>query len=186
MLEIWIMHWLEIILIGIALSMDALAVSLALGTSEGPRMDSSKILLVALFFGGFQALMPLAGWFGCSLCGDAVVRYGRYISAGLLGVIGGKMIFDREPEKPVSFGLLRLLVLAFATSIDAFLVGVGFACLGRTSIGPEVIVIGCITFAISAAGCVAGRYSRRWFGKYSAPAGGAVLIAIGLKTLFFG
>ena len=180
------MHWLEIVLIGIALSMDALAVSLALGAAEGRRMNGSKILLTALFFGGFQALMPLGGWFGGRLCGEILLHFGRYISAGLLWVIGGKMIWDRQQENAVVFGFLKLVVLAFATSIDAFLVGISFACLGRESVLPEVLLIGAITFSISGAGCIAGRFSRRWFGNYSTPIGGAVLIAIGLKMLIFG
>ena len=180
------MHWLEIVLIGTARSMDALAVSLALGAAQGRKMDGSKILLAALFFGGFQALMPLGGWFGGQLCGDILLRFGRYISAGLLWMIGGKMIWDRQQEKTVVFGFVKLVVLAFATSIDAFLVGIGFACLGRGSILPEVLLIGAITFLISGAGGIAGRFSQRWFGRCSAPFGGLVLIAIGLKILFFG
>jgi len=181
------MHWLEIVLIGIALSMDALAVSLALGAAESRQSGGrEKILLAAFLFGVFQALMPLAGWFGVSLCGDFLQRFGRYIAAGLLGAIGGKMIWDREQEQTVVFGFFKLILLAFATSIDAFLVGVGFACLGRTSILPEVLLIGLITFCISAAGGALGRGVRKWIGDHSTTAGGAVLILIGLKMLFFG
>lgn len=179
-------YWLEIFLIGVALSMDALAVSLALGATEGPRMDGKKVLLVALFFGGFQALMPLLGWFGGQLFGEYVLRFGSIISAGLLWLVGGKMLWDQNSEQQISFGLGKLFSLAFATSIDAFLVGISFACRGKNSILMEILLIGVTTFVISAAGCLAGKYSRKLFGKYSAPLGGIVLIAIGLKILIFG
>ena len=178
------MVWLEIFLIGVALSMDALAVSVVLGAAERRALDWKRILLVAFFFGGFQALMPLAGWFGCGLLGSIVHRYGRWVAAVLLWLVGGKMIYDRNSEESVVFGLRELLVMAFATSIDAFLVGVGFACLGRDSILMEISVIGMTTLVISAGGCVAGRC----FGRFLKPAyclagGGVVLILIGLKTL---
>ena len=180
------MHWLEIGLIGIALSMDALAVSLVLGAAEGPRLTWTRILTVSLFFGVFQAVMPLIGWFGCGLTG-LVQETGRYIAAGLLGLIGGKMIYDRNEEHAAVFTLPQLLLLALATSIDAFLVGVGFACLKCAAIYGEVLLIGAITFLISAAGCLAGRGS----GKLLKPAhgmllGGLVLIAIGVKTALIG
>ncbi len=182
-----IMHWLEIVLIGIALSMDALAVSLALGAAESRTDGRVKMILLAAFlFGLFQALMPLAGWFGVSLCGDFLQRFGRYIAAGLLGAIGGKMIWDREQEQTDAFGFFKLILLAFATSIDAFLVGISFACLGWTCILPEVLVIGFITFCISAAGGALGRGVRKWLGNYSTPVGGLVLVLIGVKILFFG
>ena len=178
------MAWLEILLIGAALSMDALAVSVVLGAAEQQKLTWKRILLVSLYFGSFQALMPLAGWFGCGLLGSVVHRCGRRIAAVLLWLVGGKMIHDRNNEETAVFGLRELLVMAFATSIDAFLVGVGFACLGRTSILPDISLIGVTTLVISAGGCIAGRC----FGKFLKPAyclsgGGLVLILIGLKTL---
>ena len=179
--------WWEIALIGVGLSMDALAVSLALGTEAGSRSSWRKLLLPALFFGGFQALMPLAGWFFGELAGIHLIRnYGRFVAAALLWLIGGKMIHDRHRKEQISFDLKTLLILAVATSIDAFLVGVGFACLGRVSILPEAGLIGITTAAISAAGCLAGRYSRLLLGGGCAWFGGGVLIAIGVKFLVFG
>ena len=180
------MNWLETFLIGVALSMDALAVSLALGAAENRKLNWGKILLTALFFGGFQALMPLAGWFGGMQIGSVIQNWGRFIAAGLLGLIGGKMIRDRNQEQKIVFGLKELLLLAIATSIDAFLVGISFACLGRNSILPEILLIGITTFVLSAAGCIAGKHSRHLLGRHGALAGGLMLILIGLKILFFG
>ena len=180
------MHWLETVLIGIALSMDALAVSIVLGAAEPGRMTWKRILIIALFFGVFQAVMPLIGWYGCSLTG-LIRETGHYFAAGLLGVIGGKMIYDRKEEHTAVFTLPRLFLLALATSIDAFLVGVGFACLQRPSILDDVLLIGLITFLISAAGCLAGRHSGKLLKtEHCMLIGGLVLIGIGVKTALFG
>ena len=180
------MHWLEIVLIGIALSMDALAVSVVLGAAEGKNLTWKQIFVVALFFGSFQAFMPLIGWFGCGLA-RLIRESGRYIAAGLLGFIGGKMICDRKEEHAAVFTLPKLLLLALATSIDAFLVGVGFACLNRMNIYGDVFLIGLITFLISAAGCLAGRTSGKLLKtEHCMLFGGLVLIAIGIKTALFG
>ena len=181
-------YWLEIFLIGVCLSMDALAVSVVLGTVEQTRLNWGKILLVALFFGSFQALMPLAGYLGSGWFGAAAGRhYEHYAAAVLLCLIGGKMIWDRNQEKKVFFGLKELIVLAFATSIDAFFTGISFACLGRKSIFAEILLIGVVTFLISAGGCIAGRCSGRLIQtKHCILAGGLMLIAIGLKIAFFG
>jgi len=180
------MHWLETVLIGIALSMDALAVSIVLGAAEPERMTWKRILVIALFFGVFQAVMPLIGWYGCSLTG-VIRETGHYFAAGLLGIIGGKMIYDRKEEHAAVFTLPRLFLLALATSIDAFLVGVGFACLQRPSILDDVLLIGLITFLISAAGCLAGRHSGKLLKtEHCMLIGGLVLIGIGVKTALFG
>ncbi|MBO4631632.1 MAG: manganese efflux pump [Lentisphaeria bacterium] len=180
-------YWLEIFLIGAGLSMDALAVSIALGTVEREGLNWKKILLIAFFFGFFQAVMPLAGCFGSSWFVTAEHHYERYVAAGLLWLVGGKMIRDRHQEEKVHFGIKELTVLAFATSIDAFLTGVSFACLGRNTIFAEVLLIGVTTFLISAGGCIAGRCSGRLIktGRCIL-AGGLMLIAIGLKIAFWG
>lgn len=179
------MHWLETSLIGIALSMDALAVSIVLGAAEGNRLTWKRMLVISLFFGGFQAFMPLIGWYGCSLTG-VIQETGHYFAAGLLGLIGGKMIYDRKEEHAAVFTLPRLLLLALATSIDAFLVGVSFACLKHTAIYGDVLLIGLITFLISGAGCLAGRHSGKLLKtEHCMVLGGLVLIAIGVKTALF-
>lgn len=176
----------ECILIGIGLSMDAFAVSIALGTAEGRKFTVQKTCITGFFFGFFQALMPLLGWFGGSLCGVVIQTCGKYLAAALLGLIGGKMIYDRNNENKVSFSWKTIIILSFATSIDAFLVGVSFACLNKESVWYECGIIGITTFLISCAGCFCGKIFGNIFGTKCEWAGGLTLIAIGLKFLFFG
>ncbi len=184
------MFLIETLLIGISLSMDALAVSIALGALERRNFTLWRMFVTAFSFGVFQALMPTAGWFGGSLIGDVVQKFGNIVAFLLLFVLGAKMIWETyrggEKEKIDGFSYGRLVVLSFATSIDAFLVGVGYACLGRTSILWDVVLIGCTTFVISAWGCLIGRAVGGKFGNRFEALGGAVLILIGLKTLIFG
>ena len=177
---------LEILLIGVSLSMDAFAVSSALATAEGKKFSLFRIMATGFFFGGFQALMPLAGWFGGSLFGSLIQMFGKYLAVVLLLIIGGKMIYDRNEENKVKFKWTALILLSFATSIDALLVGVSFACLGRTGILPDVCVIGCVTFLLSVCGCFCGRIFGNVFGNKCEIFGGLTLIAIGLKILIFG
>lgn len=181
-------HFLEALLLGIGLSMDALAVSLALGASEGRRLPGGTILLAAVLFGSFQAGMPLLGWLGGALCGDVLLACGKTAAALLLGWIGVKMFLDRKKEVKASPRFLRLLALAFATSVDALLAGVGYACLGVDwgLVIPSVLVIGSVTFLISAGGCLIGRRSGHVFGRHSAVAGSVVLIALAVKVFFAG
>lgn len=186
-----IMNLIEPVLLGVSLAMDALAVSLALGAVERSKFNWRKILLTALSFGIFQAAMPLTGWFGGSLFGSFAQTCGRILASLLLAGIGGKMIYescksDKENDDITAFNFWRLIVLSFATSIDALLVGVSYACLKRTSILPDAIVIGAVTFLISAAGCIAGRRFGNLFGGKCEILGGLVLIGIGVKVLLFG
>ena len=184
------MFLIETLLIGISLSMDALAVSIALGAIERRRFTPWRMFATAFSFGVFQALMPTAGWLGGSLIGELVQRFGNIVAFLLLSALGAKMIWETyhgvEEEKLEGFGYWRLLVLSFATSIDAFLVGVGYACLGRSSILWDVVLIGCTTFVISFWGCMIGRTVGGRFGNKFEALGGAVLILIGIKTLVFG
>ncbi len=185
-----IMFIIETLLIGISLSMDALAVSIALGAMERRNFTPWRMFATALSFGLFQALMPTAGWLGGSLVGDVVKRFGNIVAFILLAALGVKMIWETyrggEERKLEGFGYWRLLVLSFATSIDAFLVGVGYACLGRANILWDVVLIGCTTFVISAWGCMIGRAVGGSFGNKFEALGGAVLILIGIKILIFG
>ena len=136
----------------------------------------------------FQSLMPTAGWLGGSLFGYLVQTYGRCLAALLLFGIGGKMVWEAfrkngEEEKISGFNVVRLIVLSFATSIDALLIGVGYACLKRESILADVLIIGFVTFLISGAGCIAGRRGGRLIGNRCEALGGLVLIGIGVKVL---
>ena len=151
-----------------------------------------KIVLAAALFGIFQAMMPTIGWFGSGLCGGLVQKLGRIAAGLLLAFVAAQMLregFSKEEDPAKRVGacsLRRLVVLAFATSIDALLVGVSYACLGRTDISGDVLVIGTVTAAISAAGCVFGRMFGNRFGNRSSILGGLVLLGIAVKIMFFG
>ena len=179
----------EAILLGAALAMDALAVSLALGAAQRRAFTVRRIAATAFFFGWFQFMMPLVGWFGGSrvlfLSGPA----GRAAAAILLAGLGLKMIFDAvwgKREAAPAFGWRTLTLLALATSIDALIVGVGWACLGRRGVWPEAAVIGVVTAAISAGGGLAGRVTGRLTGHWGGAAGVLVLIGSGVGTWFRG
>ena len=151
-----------------------------------------KIVLVAAFFGIFQAVMPTVGWFASGLCGGFVQRLGRIAAGLLLAFVAVQMFREgfskaEAPEKRIGVcSLRRLIVLSFATSIDALLVGVSYACLGRTDILGDVLVIGAVTAAISAVGCVSGRVFGDRLGSRSSILGGGVLLAIAVKIMFYG
>ena len=151
-----------------------------------------KIVLTAALFGIFQAMMPTIGWLGSGLCGGLVQRLGRIAAGLLLAFVAAQMLregFSKEEDPAKRVGvcsLRRLVVLSFATSIDALLVGVSYACLGRTDISGDVLVIGAVTAAISAAGCVFGRMFGNRFGNRSSILGGLVLLGIAVKIMFFG
>ena len=159
----------------------------------GETLTWDKIVLVAVFFGAFQALMPTAGWFASGLCGGFVQKLGRIAAGLLLAVVAAQMFreglskAEEGPAKTIGVcSLRRLVVLSFATSIDALLVGVSYACLGRTDIVGDVLVIGAVTAAISAAGCFSGRVFGDRLGNRSSIVGGAVLLAIAVKIIFYG
>lgn len=198
------MDILSVVLIAVGLSMDAFAVSVTNGIIiEDLRFNHA--LRIGLFFGAFQALMPLAGWLAGSQFQEYIVSVDHWIAFGLLGIIGGKMIHealeeakkenetidgmcqvavtkrDTVCENPLRAG--RLLVLAVATSIDALAVGISFAFL-RVSIVWTVAVIGLITLVICVAGVYIGRRCGCLLKKKAEIAGGLILICIGAKILF--
>ena len=165
------------------------------GCNRNPGVETltwDRIVLVAASFGVFQAAMPTAGWFASGLCGGFVQKLGRIAAGLLLALVAAQMFREgfskaEDPAKTVgACSLRRLVVLSFATSIDALLVGVSYACLGRTDITGDVLVIGAVTAAISAAGCVSGRVFGDRLGGRSSVFGGAVLLAIAVKIMFFG
>ena len=151
-----------------------------------------KIVLTAALFGIFPAMMPTIGWFGSGLCGGLLQNLGRIAAGLLLAFVAAQMFregFSKEEDASKKIGVCSLrclIVLAFATSIDALLVGVSYACLGRTDISGDVLVIGAVTAAISAAGCVCGRKFGNRFGSRSSVLGGLVLLGIAIKIIFFG
>lgn len=176
---------MEGFLLGVALAMDALAASVALGAAGRRDFSWVRIGLTAGFFGFFQFLMPLVGFIGSGFAGELAQLCGRWLAGGLLIGIGVKMFFDRDNAEAMKFSLPRITTLAFATSIDALLVGVSFRCLERCGIIPELLIIGVVTFMISAVGCLVGRWSGRLLGNHCAILGAAVLVMLGLKVMIF-
>jgi putative Mn2+ efflux pump MntP len=183
-----IMGTTELILIAIALSMDAFAASVCKGLSM-KQVRWKDAWIIAMFFGGFQALMPLIGWYAGLRFESAIAAVDHWIAFGLLALIGGRMISEAlRQDQPAarSDDVLRLkevLLLAIATSIDALAAGVTFALLPGTRILQAILLIGAITFVLSYMGFTAGsRLGAR--GKRGAElAGGVILILIGVKIL---
>lgn len=182
------MHLLDVIVIGLALSMDAFSVAICKGLSVR-RVEWKHLLIAGVWFGGFQALMPLFGYYLGSYFSSIISQADHWIAFGLLVLIGGNMIresFGKEEKVDDSFSVLTMFLLAVATSIDALAVGVTFAmteAAGGLTIWMTVLIIGLITFLLSAAGVKIGHV----FGaRYHAKAelfGGIVLILIGCKIL---
>lgn len=182
------MSFWEILLIAIGLSMDAFAVSVGKGLSA--RADgggtASHAVCAALWFGGFQALMPLIGWLLASAFAGKVESIDHWVAFGLLVAIGINMIREcfSDDEKPhtASFGAGTMFLLAVATSIDALAAGISLAMLD-TSIWIDITVIGLTTALFSAVGILAGDVIGKRFHKGAQILGGVILIGIGLKIL---
>lgn len=187
--QLWVKTCLDaltIILIAFGLALDAFAVSIANGmTIKSNRKKAA--LLTAVFFGGFQMLMPVIGWaIGLSLQ-NIISAVDHWIAFGLLAFIGAKMIYEalknngkNEGEKTLK--LHTLLTLAVATSIDALMVGLSFAFLQQPILLP-VAAIGFVTFTTSFLGFYFGGYLGKTFGHRIEILGGLILIAIGLRIL---
>ena len=181
------MGLLELFALAVGLSMDAFAVSIGKGLSMR-RLNLGQATVIALFFGGFQALMPLLGWLVGAQFEQFVSAIEGWIAFALLSFIGGKMLWDafheNEGDSTTEFklDLRELLMLAIATSIDAFAAGVALALID-VNVMFAVSLIGVTTFALSFAGVAIGhQFGNRWE-RPSTIVGGLVLIAIGLKIL---
>lgn len=178
------MSLVDLFLIAIGLSMDAFAVAICKGLSV-KKAGIKQSVIVGLYFGGFQAGMPLVGYLIGSNFADYIEKFDHWIAFVLLGIIGIKMIWESREEGEelnASFGLKAMLPMAVATSIDALAVGVSFSFM-KVEIGWAVSFIGVITFTLSAIGVKIGNH----FGaKYKSKAelfGGIVLIILGVKIL---
>ena len=179
---------LELFLTGIALSMDAFAVAVCKGLGM-PRLKWGQAFVIALFFGGFQALMPFLGWALGSQFAEMIAPVDHWVAFVLLAGIGGKMVWDavhetgedvESLEKPLD--LKELTALAVATSIDALAVGITFAFL-NVNILPAITIIGLTTFALSLAGVVIGHKFGAAHERVAGIIGGIVLIVLGLRIL---
>lgn len=182
--------FVTLLLMGVGLSMDAFAVSICKGLAMR-RVNKKQCFVIALFFGGFQALMPLIGWFLGSQFEQYITSIDHWIAFILLGFIGGKMILEAVREKDEKdeveqmdppLDLKELFVMAVATSIDALAVGITFAFLD-IPILEAILVIGITTFII----CVIGVYVGNFFGsrykRKATFAGGVILVLLGVKIL---
>lgn len=186
------MGYLEIFLTGIALAMDAFAVSICKGIKM-PKLRKSHIVIIAVFFGGFQMLMPLIGWLLGSQFVQYISKFDHWIAFALLAFIGVKMAiesFKHEEEDcckcDSKLDLKELVVLAIATSIDALAVGITFALYPDINILPSISIIGIVTFIICAGGVVIGHKFGAKFKSKAELLGGIVLVIIGLKLLIEG
>ena len=188
------MGFTELFLIAVGLSMDAFAVAVCKGLNMR-KINYKHTFVIALFFGGFQALMPVIGWALGKQFESYITRYDHFIAFGLLAFIGGKMIWDAvKPEKDGAdekgapggegekLNIKELFVLAVATSIDALAVGVTFAFL-NTNIVLSASLIGVTTFVLSALGVLIGNRFGAKYERKAELAGGIILVLIGLKIL---
>lgn len=181
------MSILDLFILAVGLSMDAFAVSVCKGLSLG-KIKPKHMCIAGAWFGGFQALMPLIGYFLGSFFAEMIEKYDHWVAFVLLAIIGGNMIkesFGKDEKVDSSMDVKSMLLLAIATSIDALAVGVTFAFL-QVQIVPAVSFIGVITLIFSAVGVKIGSL----FGtKYKSKAelfGGIVLVLIGIKILLEG
>lgn len=181
------MSLIELFILAVGLSMDAFAVSVCKGLSLG-KIKAKHMCIAGAWFGGFQALMPLIGYFLGSFFAEMIEKYDHWVAFVLLAIIGGNMIkesFGKDEKVDSSMDVKSMILLAIATSIDALAVGVTFAFL-QVQIVPAVSFIGVITFIFSAVGVKIGSL----FGtKYKSKAelfGGIVLVLIGIKILLEG
>lgn len=176
---------LEILLISLGLAMDSFAVSVCKGLAM-KKMNWKKAIIVGLYFGGFQALMPVIGYFLGVTFQELVVAIDHWIAFILLGIIGINMIkeaFSKDTENcNDNVDFKTMIVLAIATSIDALAVGITFAFL-QANLWISVLMIGCIAFVLSIIGVKIG---NKFGDKYEAKAelaGGVILVLMGLKIL---
>lgn len=182
------MNIFELFILAIGLSMDAFAVSVCKGLSLG-RINAKHMCIAGAWFGGFQALMPLVGYFGGRFFADKVTRYSHWVAFVLLVFIGAGMIKESKEEEHVNadmdMDIKSMFILAVATSIDALAVGVTFAFL-KVEIVSAVSFIGVITFVCSAAGVKIGSLFGMKYKSKAELCGGIILILIGTKILLEG
>lgn len=181
---------IELFLLGVGLSMDAFAVSVCKGLGMR-KLNKKQALIIGLYFGGFQALMPFVGWLLGSQFQKYITSIDHWIAFILLGFIGGKMMIEaiREWNEEEVVDVMdapidhkNMLVLAVATSIDALAVGITFAFLG-TPIVEAITIIGITTMVISIAGVVVGNFFGSRYKSKAEFIGGLILVLLGLKIL---
>ena len=181
------MPLLSALLLGVGLSMDAFAVSVCKGLAVG-KVKLKHMAIAGAWFGGFQALMPLIGYYLGSFFHIYIEKADHWVAFLLLALIGANMLreaFSKEESKPAdaSFGFRGMLVMAVATSIDALAAGIALAMEEGSGVFVSVACIGVITFLFSAAGVKVGSVFGERYRSRAEAAGGVILILLGLKIL---
>ncbi len=181
---------IEIVLIAVGLAMDAFAVSVCRGLKMTERIDYKYAVIIALFFGVFQAAMPLIGWFAGIQFEAYITSVDHWIGFALLVFIGVKMIYgafggDNDDDDGIKYDFKEITLLAIATSIDALAVGITFAFLD-VNIWSSILYIGSITFILSIVGVIIGNKFGMRFKTKAEVAGGVILVLMGVKILLNG
>ncbi len=180
----------ELFFLAVGLSMDAFAVSVCKGLAL-KRADRKTMYTCGIWFGAFQALMPLIGFLLGSMFAGAIEAFDHWVAFGLLVIIGLNMLKEaffeddaqEQEDKSGDLSAKTMFVLAIATSIDALAVGISLAMAGNVNIWMAVALIGVTTFILSAGGVKVGSVFGDRFEKKAQIAGGAILILLGLKIL---
>ena len=183
------MGFFELFLLGIGLSMDAFAVSVCKGLAMKKATFKSQ-MTCGLWFGGFQALMPLIGFFLGAMFADAIKSFDHWIAFGLLALIGANMLKEALEKDcdcceahDADMSVKTMFIMAVATSIDALAVGISLAMAGDVNIWAAIALIGVTTCALSALGVKIGNIFGSRYEKKAEFAGGVILILLGLKIL---
>ena len=183
-------YLVEFLLLGVGLAMDAFAVSICKGLAMR-KVNKKQAVIIALFFGGFQAIMPVIGWLLCKGFQTYIEAFDHWIAFALLAFIGMKMIIETLSEKEEDIvvekmdpplDMKEMFMLAIATSIDALAVGISLAALDRPIV-ESATIIGVVTFIISIVGVYIGNFFGNRYKKRAELAGGILLVLIGVKIL---
>ena len=183
-------YLVEFLLLGVGLAMDAFAVSICKGLAMR-KVNKKQAVIIALFFGGFQAIMPVIGWLLYKGFQTYIEALDHWIAFALLAFIGVKMFIESlwEKEDDVVFeemdpplDMKEMLMLAIATSIDALAVGISLAALDRPLV-ESAAIIGVVTFVISIIGVYIGKFFGNRYKKRAELTGGIILVLIGVKIL---
>ncbi len=187
------MGFIELVLMGVGLAMDAFAVSICKGLAMR-KVNKKQCFVIALFFGGFQALMPFLGWLLGSQFADKISAIDHWIAFVLLAYIGGKMIYEaikesKEEEEQLTedqmdppLDIKELFILAIATSIDALAVGISLSFL-EVNIVEAISIIGIVTFLIAVVGVFIGNIFGSKYKTRAEIVGGLILVILGIKIL---
>ena len=185
------MGFFELILLAVGLSMDAFAVSICKGLAM-KKADAKGMAICGAWFGGFQGLMPLIGFFLGTLFAAAIEAFDHWVAFGLLGIIGINMLkeaFEKEgcecacDNNDADLSVKTMFVMAVATSIDALAVGISLVMAGNVNIWIAIALIGITTFVLSAVGVKVGSIFGGKFEKKAQLAGGMILIFLGVRIL---